>query len=81
LLRALEFLPDAGDGDVPCLEALRVLKEMNDGLKRRLPDDAPTDFIPKRDLRSSMLCSTKRIRSVTAVARSKFPKCNPEADP
>jgi TnpA family transposase len=48
LLRALEFLPDAGDGDVPCLEALRVLKEMNADLKRKPPDDAPTDFIPKR---------------------------------
>ena len=48
LLRALEFLPDAGDGDVPCLEALRVLKEMNTDLKRKLPEDAPTDFIPKR---------------------------------
>jgi len=48
LLRALEFLPDAGDGDVPCLEALRVLKEMNADLKRELPDDAPTGFIPKR---------------------------------
>ena len=48
LLRALEFLPDAGDGDVPCLEALRVLKEMNADLKRKLPEDAPTDFIPKR---------------------------------
>jgi TnpA family transposase len=48
LLHALEFLPDAGDGDVPCLEALRVLKEMNADLKRKLPDDAPTDFIPKR---------------------------------
>jgi TnpA family transposase len=48
LLRALEFLPDAGDGGVPCLEALRVLKEMNADLKRKLPDDAPTDFIPKR---------------------------------
>jgi TnpA family transposase len=48
LLRALEFLPDAGDGDVPCLEALRVLKEINADLKRKLPDDAPTDFIPKR---------------------------------
>ena len=48
LLRALEFLPDAGDGDVPCLEAIRVLKEMNADLKRKLPDDAPTDFIPKR---------------------------------
>ena len=48
LLRALEFSPDAGDGDVPCLEALRVLKEMNADLKRKLPEDAPTDFIPKR---------------------------------
>jgi TnpA family transposase len=48
LLRALEFLPDAGDGDLPCLEALRVLKEMNADLKRKLPEDAPTDFIPKR---------------------------------
>jgi TnpA family transposase len=48
LLRALEFSPDAGDGDVPCLEALRVLKEMNADSKRKLPEDAPTDFIPKR---------------------------------
>jgi TnpA family transposase len=48
LLRALEFSPDAGDGDIPCLEALRVLKEMNADLKRKLPEDAPTDFIPKR---------------------------------
>jgi TnpA family transposase len=47
LLRALEFSPDAGD-DVPCLEALRVFKEMNADLKRKLPEDAPTDFIPKR---------------------------------
>ncbi len=48
LLCALEFFPDAGDGDVPCLEALKVLKEMNADLKRKLLDDAPTDFIPKR---------------------------------
>jgi hypothetical protein len=48
LLRALEFSPDAGDGEVPCLKALRVLKEMNADLKRKLPEDAPTDFIPKR---------------------------------
>ncbi|MHB8903349.1 MAG: Tn3 family transposase, partial [Thermoguttaceae bacterium] len=48
LLRALEFFPDAGDGNVPCLEALRVLKGMNADLKRKLPEDAPTDFIPKR---------------------------------
>ena len=48
LLRALEFFPDSGDGEVPCLEALRVLKEMNTDLKRKLPEDAPADFIPKR---------------------------------
>ena len=48
LLRALEFIPDAGDDEVPCLEAIRVLKEMNADLKRKLPEDAPTDFIPKR---------------------------------
>ena len=48
LLRALEFIPDAGDDEIPCLEAIRVLKEMNADLKRKLPDDAPTDFIPKR---------------------------------
>jgi Domain of unknown function (DUF4158) len=48
LLRALEFIPDAGDDEIPCLEAIRVLKEMNADLKRKLPDDAPMDFIPKR---------------------------------
>jgi TnpA family transposase len=48
LLRALEFIPDAGDDEVPCLEAIRVLKEMNADLKRKLPEDAPMDFIPKR---------------------------------
>src|SRR5512135_987412 len=48
VLRALEFVPDAGNEDVPCLKALRVLKEMNTDAKRKLPDDAPTDFIPKR---------------------------------
>jgi TnpA family transposase len=48
LLRALEFIPDAGDDEIPCLEAVRVLKEMNADLKRKLPEDAPTDFIPKR---------------------------------
>ena len=48
LLRALEFIPDAGDDEIPCLEAIRVLKEMNADLKRKLPEDVPMDFIPKR---------------------------------
>src|SRR4051812_39282865 len=50
LLRALEFFPDAGDGDVPCLEALRVLKEMN--ADRPCPGSAhrcfPRDGHPSR---------------------------------
>ena len=48
LLRAPEFIPDAGDDEVPSLEAIRILKEMNSDLKRKLPEDAATDFIPKR---------------------------------
>jgi TnpA family transposase len=47
LLRALEFFPDAGDSDLPCLKALQVLKELNADQKRKLPEDAPIDFIPK----------------------------------
>jgi hypothetical protein len=31
-----------------CLEARRVLKEINADLKRKLPEDAPADFTPKR---------------------------------
>jgi hypothetical protein len=34
MLRALEFSPDVGGADVGCLEAIRVLKEMNADLKR-----------------------------------------------
>ena len=48
LLRALEFIPDAGDGESPAWKPFGVLKEMNADLKRKLPEDAPTDFIPKR---------------------------------
>ena len=48
LLRALSFFPDSQDTNVPCLKALQVLKELNASNKRKLPADAPTDFIPKR---------------------------------
>ena len=48
LLRALEFFPDSQDTDVPCLKALAMLKDLNSNQKRKLPDDAPTDFISKR---------------------------------
>jgi hypothetical protein len=39
LLHALEFIPDAGDDEVPCLEAIRVLKEMNADLNRKLTEE------------------------------------------
>lgn len=51
LLRALEFFqffPDSQDTDVPCLKALAMLKDLNSNQKRKIPDDAPTDFISKR---------------------------------
>lgn len=48
LLRALEFFPDSQDTNVPCLKALELLNNLNSNQKRKLPDDAPTDFISKR---------------------------------
>ena len=46
LLRALEFTQESEGADSPCMEALKVLKEMNAGNKRKLPEEAPTDFVP-----------------------------------
>lgn len=48
LLRALKFFPDSQDTNVPCLKALEVLNDLNSNQKRKLPDDAPTDFVSKR---------------------------------
>lgn len=48
LLQALEFFPDSQDTNVPCLKALELLNNLNSNQKRKLPDDAPTDFISKR---------------------------------
>jgi TnpA family transposase len=45
-LRALEFKPGTSD-DNSCLEALALLKELNDAKKRKLPANAPTAFVPK----------------------------------
>jgi TnpA family transposase len=47
-LEALEFFQDSQEADIPCLEALKVLRELNADNKRTLPEDAPLDFIPKR---------------------------------
>src|SRR6516164_5308057 len=66
-----------------CLEALRVLKEMNADLKRKLPEDAPTDFIPKRLLpprRISSRCGRGRRRPPgdrTALRRTGAPRPRP----
>ena len=46
-LKALEFVQDEGDKNV-CLRALRILKEMNAAGRRKLPEDAPTDFVSRR---------------------------------
>lgn len=46
-LRALDFKPEA-EGPNPCLEALAVIKVLNDAHKRTLPAEAPTEFVPKR---------------------------------
>jgi TnpA family transposase/molybdopterin-guanine dinucleotide biosynthesis protein A len=48
LLEALDLEPDREGEANPCLQALALLKEMNAAGRRKLPDDAPTDFVPKR---------------------------------
>ena len=46
LLRALEFVQESEGAEIPCMEALKVLKELNADNKRKLPEGAPTDFVP-----------------------------------
>jgi hypothetical protein len=46
LLEAFEF--EAAPPAEPVLEALTVLREMNEKGKRKVPDDAPTDFVRRR---------------------------------
>ncbi len=45
-LNALEFVKDSEQSD--CLQALDVLKEINNSTKRKLPEDTPTEFVPKK---------------------------------
>ena len=45
---ALELVQDAEGEELDCLRALRTLKEMNGTGRRKLPEDAPTTFVPKR---------------------------------
>ncbi len=48
LLRTLEFFPDSEDAEPPCWPAVQLLRDLNDNQKRKLPERAPIDFIPKR---------------------------------
>jgi TnpA family transposase len=47
-LNALEFIQDAEGEPTACLRALQVLKELNADGRRKLPANAPTDFVSPR---------------------------------
>ncbi len=47
-LRALKFVRASEQSESSCLQALDVLKGLNDSGKRKLPEDVPTEFIPKK---------------------------------
>jgi hypothetical protein len=46
-LRNLEFRAES-DEENACLRAVKLLNEINDKNKRKLPEDTPTCFVPKR---------------------------------
>jgi hypothetical protein len=48
LLDALELTQDTEGEQSACLRALQMLKELNATGRCKLPEDAPTDFLPKR---------------------------------
>ena len=48
LLDALELTQDIDGEPSACLRALQMLKELNATGRRKLPVDAPTDFLPQR---------------------------------
>jgi TnpA family transposase len=47
-LNSLDFVQDAEGEEMGCVRALRTLKELNATGRRKLPGDAPTDFVPQR---------------------------------
>jgi hypothetical protein len=47
-LNSLEFIQDAEGEPTACLRALQVLKELNADGRRKLPVNAPIDFISQR---------------------------------
>jgi hypothetical protein len=48
LLDALELTQDIEGEQTACLRALQMLKELNATGRRKLPEDAPTDFLSQR---------------------------------
>jgi hypothetical protein len=48
LLDALELTQDIEGEQSACLRALQMLKELNATGRRKLPEDAPTDFLSQR---------------------------------
>ena len=48
LLDALELTQDIEGEQSACLRALQMLKELNAAGRRKLPEDAPTEFLPQR---------------------------------
>ncbi len=48
LLDALELTQDTEGEQSACLRALQMLKELNATGRRKLPEDAPTDFLSQR---------------------------------
>jgi hypothetical protein len=48
LLDALELTQDIEGEQSGCLRALQMLRELNATGRRKLPEDAPTDFLPQR---------------------------------
>jgi Tn3 transposase DDE domain len=48
LLDALELTQDIEGEQSACLRALQMLKELNASGRRKLPEDAPTDFLSQR---------------------------------
>ena len=51
----MEFFQDSQEADISCMQAVKVLKELNADNKRKLPEDVPLGFIPKRCPRQTLL--------------------------
>jgi TnpA family transposase len=48
LLNAIDVIQDTADKKPSCLKALQLLKKMNKDNQRKLPENAPLNFVPKK---------------------------------